>query len=279
MNNFNLRELQLCELDILKKVTDAFENNGLSYFALFGTLIGAVRHEGFIPWDDDIDIGMPRKHYDDFIANADKILPEGLQILHYTKNWRVPNKICRIENKNTTMAPLDKNGNIVEWQKHGVQIDIFPIDGVPVDKEKQKQFFKKIRNCMDKDTWFRQQISKHYSLKHNLFLFAISPIVVILGRTYYIEKYNKLLRSFEANKTGLVSNAGMYYGEFRICPSNVFSEYEYKKFENLKLRCPKNYDLLLKLGYGDYLKLPPKEEQIPLHTAYKYDFTKSYLEN
>ena len=189
MNDFNLRELQLCELEILKKVIEAFEKNNLSYFALFGTLIGAVRHEGFIPWDDDVDIGMPRKDYDTFIANADKILPDELQILHYTKNWRVPNKICRIENKNTTMAPLDKNGNIIEWQNHGVQIDIFPIDGCPATEQERVRFFKKIRKMMVKDTLFRQQISNHYSLKHNLVLLALSPIVAVLGRTYYIKKY------------------------------------------------------------------------------------------
>ena len=83
MNDFNLRELQLCELEILKKVIEAFEKNNLSYFALFGTLIGAVRHEGFIPWDDDVDIGMPRKDYDTFIANADKIL---MGVLQQNKN-------------------------------------------------------------------------------------------------------------------------------------------------------------------------------------------------
>ncbi len=278
MNDFNLRELQLCELEILKKVIEAFEKNNLSYFALFGTLIGAVRHEGFIPWDDDVDIGMPRKDYDTFIANADKILPDELQILHYTKNWRVPNKICRIENKNTTMAPLDKNGNIIEWQNHGVQIDIFPIDGCPATEQERVRFFKKIRKMMVKDTLFRQQISNHYSLKHNLVLLALSPIVAVLGRTYYIKKYNNFLRNIDAQKTNIYSDVGMSLDPIKTWSYDIFNDFEYKKFENIKLKCPKGFDEFLKIYYGDYMALPPKEKQIPLHTAYKYDFTKSYLE-
>lgn len=279
MNNFNLRELQLCELNILKKVTEVFEKNNFSYFALFGTLIGAIRHECFIPWDDDVDIGMPRKDYDRFINEADKLLPSNLQILHYTKNLNVPNKILRIEDKNTTMAPLDNNGNIISWQKHGVQIDIFPIDGCPSNIDEYNKIFLKIRKMMKLDTYFRQKISNHYSFKHNLFLFMLKPLILIRGRDFYIKKYNELLRKMNPEVTGFVSNAGMEIFDNKRWSWNIFSDFVYKTFEDMQIRCPVGYEEFLKVYYGDYMSLPPKEKQVPLHTSYKYDFNKSYLED
>lgn len=277
MGDINLRELQLEELKILKEVTNILEINNLSYFAMFGTLIGCVRHNGFIPWDDDVDIAMPRSDYEKFLQLAEQILPSNLKVLHYSKNVFVPNKILRIENINTCMIPLDIEGNLRKEVAHGVQIDIFPIDGIYANEKKAKKTIKKVRRMMSIDTLFREKYYLGMSLKHRMLHFFIQPLSLILGKCFFIKKYNRLLSRIDRKKECFISNAGMDFCKPFICP-DVFDSFEYAKFENIQLRIPKNYDLFLKSCYGDYMKFPPIEEQIPLHTDYFYDFSRGYNE-
>ena len=102
-----LRELQLKELDILKQTIQIIENHDLSYFALGGTLLGAVRHKGFIPWDDDVDICMSRPDYEKFLEYAQKELPENLELGYFKTNPNHQKYCARIIDKNTTVKRSD----------------------------------------------------------------------------------------------------------------------------------------------------------------------------
>ena len=278
MEKEQLRQLQLCELDILTKCSEICEKYGLKYFLMFGTLIGAVRHKGFIPWDDDIDIAMPRMDYEKFVKIADRELPHNYKVLHFSKRWDVPNKILRVENTNTTMIPFDKNGNLVEKLKHGIQIDIFPIDGFPSEEKKQKKLFFQVRLYMKIDTYFRQTCSKSYSMPHNIIILLCKLISIFMGRCFWIKKYNSVLKSFSLNESSCVSNAGWGFDPYRIYDANFFNDSVELEFEGRNFKCPKNWEKILKIEYGDFMVLPPKEKRTPLHSNYLYDFKIGYNE-
>ncbi len=148
---YDLRGLQMKELDIMQAVHDACEKLGIEYFICFGTLIGAIRHKGFIPWDDDIDIMMTYENYDRFIKEAPAVLPPNLKLAHWSCEKNCPRLILKVKDVNTTflheeLVDVDIN--------HGVAIDIFPLlrvkDKEALQKElKKEERFSAINRCLD----------------------------------------------------------------------------------------------------------------------------------
>ena len=126
----NLRKLQLMELDILKQVTETCNRYGLRYYLLGGTFLGAVRHQGFIPWDDDIDIGMPRADFEKFCKLAEKELAAPLGFISYKNNKEHIYFHPRVYNFNSRV--IDRSG--VEEKETHAWIDVFPLDGMPGNK-------------------------------------------------------------------------------------------------------------------------------------------------
>ncbi|WP_051004336.1 LicD family protein [Treponema primitia] len=122
-----LRDIQLIELAILKQVLAIIKSNNLTYFLLGGTLLGAVRHQGFIPWDDDIDIGMPRPDYEKFIEVVNKLLPGNLQLKHFKLDEKYKKYPIRIEDIRYQVQRNDA----IQKSIYNVWIDIFPLDGMP----------------------------------------------------------------------------------------------------------------------------------------------------
>ena len=120
-----MNKLQEIELSILKECIKIFKEHNINYYVIGGTLLGAVRHKGFIPWDDDIDLGLPRKDYEKFIKIAQLELPEPLVLQHFTNEKKSVFSFAKVRNKKTIM----KQYNIKDFKiNHGVYIDIFPID-------------------------------------------------------------------------------------------------------------------------------------------------------
>ncbi len=129
-----LRELQLKELDILKQTIKIIEDHNLSYFALGGTLLGAIRHKGFIPWDDDVDICMTRPDYEKFLEIAQKELPENLELGYFKTNPNHQKYATRIIDKNTQVL---RNDSFKDYYVN-IWIDIIPLDGIRDNKLKNK---------------------------------------------------------------------------------------------------------------------------------------------
>ena len=131
-----LQKMQEVEIDLFKAFIEVCQKLQLKYYLLGGTLLGAVRHKGFIPWDDDIDVGMPRKDYEIFIQKAQDLLPEHYFVQTLYSEPTIPYNFCKIRNSNTTFVEYSiKKLNI----NHGVYIDVFPLDGYPNDKKEQKK--------------------------------------------------------------------------------------------------------------------------------------------
>ena len=148
-----LQELQNKEAEILQAIHDACEKLGLRYTLIFGSLLGAVRHKGFIPWDDDVDIYMPREDYDIFMEKGQQFLPDNMRIQHHTTEADCPNIYAKVRDNTTTFLhrehiDLDIN--------HGVFVDIFPVDRMKNSSFRAKcefnirKLFNMVNGCYDK---------------------------------------------------------------------------------------------------------------------------------
>lgn len=138
MNN-KLRKLQLIDIEILRNVVAILDKNNLQYYMIAGTLLGAVRHHGFIPWDDDIDIAMPRKDYEQFLAKNSNELPNNLHVKNFRNDSNFKYYITRIVDDRYKVIEL-RNRNSKESITN-ISIDIFPIDGVPNNKIKRNIYY------------------------------------------------------------------------------------------------------------------------------------------
>ena len=134
-------QLKEIQLDLLKKFINACEKLNLEYYIIAGTLIGAIRHKGFIPWDDDIDVAMKRKDYNVFIKRAQEFLPQEdyfVQTSASDPEW--PMNYCKLRNSKTTFVECSVKKLHIN---HGVYIDIFPLDYYPEDEKVAKQYERK----------------------------------------------------------------------------------------------------------------------------------------
>lgn len=263
-----LEEQKIVMLNILSVFAEFCEKNNLQYFLDAGTLLGAVRHKGYIPWDDDIDVNMPREDYERF-----------LQMLKSKKGCIAPH--IYLEYPEDTIFPFlkisDDRTVLVEYpdknpMEVGVYIDVFPKDYILDDTWKSKLI------C---DTSYRINLMRWFNV------FSINAwknsdkklkrLIAWCGRKIIrhpntplhwqkklIERYNK---RNEKRKCKFVTT--LVNGEFhKIAPVDCFSDYIMMDFEDKKFRCPIGYDTYLKCLYpGDYMQLPPPDKRLPHNTV------------
>ena len=275
-NDTSLRELQLVELGILKEFIRVCKELNLRYYIVGGTLLGAVRHKGFIPWDDDIDVAMPRKDYEKFINNAQNIMNKDYFVQNFKTDKEVIFNYTKIRNSNTTfIETTSKDRNI----NHGVYIDVFPYDNCPNNK-----IVYKIIRMMDyiyqykanENYYYKEGYQNVLSSKGKL-LYNISNILYKEKSLEYIQNKREKLHSKYKNRNydKVVSYNGMY-GNKEIIPKEYLGNGIEKEFEGIKVNIPEKYDLYLKHFYGDYMKLPPEDKRQPHHYNEKIDLNNSY---
>lgn len=262
MVSINLEEQHSILLDILK-ITDQYcRENSLRYSLAYGTLIGAIRHKGFIPWDDDIDIIMPRPDYDYFVShfngysknlNCFNILSDGRQTI--IKSYH------KIQDIRTLMSEKGQRNMV-----YGINIDVFPIDGLPDDEEKTKKIMLKenrlegLLYCATR-TW--DYIGRQMGLKNKVkFVFA-----KILGRKYLYDKLFGVLRAYDFNTA---SYAGVMANGIRqrFC-KRIFLDYTNVEFEGHKFLAIRDFDLYLSQLYSNYMEIPPLESRVS-HGSHAY---------
>lgn len=262
MKEIKTDELKKIEFDLLKFVKEFCKENNLTYFLCGGTLLGAVRHKGFIPWDDDIDIFMPIKDYKKFI-----------QLMKNNEKYRVLNPyddeeyyylFAKLVDKDTIMNEL----KLPEINDLGVNIDIFPIYGLPDDKDDALNFVKKLDDEYNVYKKYTSNILWNHS--DNLIKKCIKTLVRYPNRLKYRDKINKkyFLDIMEKYNLDTAKNSGYtlsWYVEREINPTENFSEAVDIEFEGENFSAPCGYkDYLTKL-YGDYMQLPPVEKRVSHH--------------
>ena len=266
INEDIISKVKKIELEMLLEFDSICKKNNLSYFLFAGTLLGAVRHKGFIPWDDDIDVCMPRNDYQTFMRIGQKELSSKLFLQNHNtdKGYTLP--FAKIRNVDTTF--IEYNAQRKHFNQ-GVFIDIFPMDGYPSDQKRRKKYTFKQR--MLKNVCYRSYLGNSLFSK----LKSI-PIYIVTGfksAKRYINKYEKFVSKLEYGKTDLI----MIFDGIACDKAYSYSSFNDKckiEFEGYKLVSPKDYDRYLKEEFGDYMKLPPKENRVSGHKLVKVDLSK-----
>ena len=247
------KRLQEIELNLLKEFLLICKKENLHYYLLGGTLLGAVRHKGFIPWDDDVDIGMPRKDYEKFISCAQKYLPEYCFLQTFRTDPQYPFPFAKIIDNRT----IYKEFLLSKLQiNHGVWIDIFPLDFCSTNY-KWLTFLQRI---LFKRTSCKFVFKKNFIQR----MLQVLSCVICPSWNKSIEWHDKLLQAQESDTTMMANFCGCWRTK-EIVPSEWFGKGAELKFENLRVMGPKHYDKWLTQVYGDYMQLPPVEKRKACH--------------
>ncbi len=258
-----LQQLQEVELGIFKEVVRICDKYQLTYYMSAGTFLGAVRHQGFIPWDDDMDMRMPRPDYEKLLEVIQKELPAPYATRHFYFDKNVHRYFCRVEN---TKVHVHRN-HTVHGQDSNAWIDIFPLDGMPDNKVlfKLRKFhllyrkmwmqlsvFDEIVDVKKKRAWYEKII---------VFLALHTPIQKCLSWEKMRDKLDKALKSYDVSKSKYYMNFMSAYKFKDIIPKEIYGKGALYPFETEMFNGPENYDAFLKILYGDYMKLPPEDKR------------------
>ena len=262
------------QMDMLRAFVKFCDEHNLRYFLDAGTLLGAVRHDGYIPWDDDIDVGMPRADHDRFIELAKDGFGE-----HY--------KVLTPEESNYVMAKIiDTRTVVIEFpETHriviSVYIDLYPKDGLPDKSKKSYRVCKKVANLAVRYYFNKKLIyswKKSGSIVKRTLAFFGRHLLTEKSKQKPLVKINKLAKKYAFDDSPYV--ATIIAGGMKNCvPTSCLSTYIPHKFETETLNIPVGYDEYLKALYGDYMTLPPEEKRY-VHNNEAYWLTEEdHLEN
>ena len=254
-----LHKLQETELEILREVIRVCEENNIHYFSVGGTTLGAIRHNGFIPWDDDIDIGMLRVDYEKFIHIAPKKLNKGYTISHFIYENTTPTYYAKVKKDGTEFVE-GYTRNIK--MHHGVFIDIMPYDRIPMNEKELIQYRRRVK------FWNQLYIAKtvytstFLPSKHKAIINCIRAVLHVLlipvPKNYLFKKTDKAMRRYNNSNSTRFSSRALY--RFDCDVTNLFPTKKHS-FESIDINIPANADQILRTQYGDYMKLPPEEKR------------------
>lgn len=265
-----MNSLQKAEFNILKHFDEFTEKYDLKYFLFAGTLLGAVRHKGFIPWDDDIDVAMKRKEFDKF---EELYIQNKNSEYHYQSRRIYPYQAFALSKIRSNEIDMKEKMPDTQKGNYGPWIDIFPFDNVPDDQEKRVEQYKKVTfyNSIIKKFLLVQvepedkgikKTAKYFVQKtnekfHRLYFFL--PYV-FKKRHQWMTKYNHIKTSHSADISY------MHYKDYKDFSKRFFKNDDLDDlilmdFEGEKFKAPRKYDEMLRTHYGDYMQIPKKSEQ------------------
>ena len=267
MPAYDIRPLQLRILSILEAVDRTCREHQLRYYIWAGTMIGAVRHKGFIPWDDDLDIAMPRPDYDRLIAHQKEWLPEPFEMVCAENDTVYPLPFAKIQDGSTTLIErmhLKYLG--------GIYLDVFPIDGAPEGLLAQKwhfaryEYYKRVLYLLFRDPY------KH---GHG----PSSWIPLLCRRIYSLDevqrKIRRILTKYDYEKSSLVADYDD--GSRGVMEKSVLGQPTPYEFEGMTALGVEHYDTYLSNKYGDYMTIPDGNHQRQ-HNFHYLDLEKPYRE-
>lgn len=263
--NYDIRILQRKIIGNLEAIDAVCREHGLRYYLWAGTMLGAVRHKGFIPWDDDMDICMPRPDYEQLISHWREWLPQPYEVIAPETDPTYPYPFAKIEDASTTVLERP-DFKFLE----GVYIDVFPIDGAPTDEQKQKSHFKRYK------FW-----------RHLLFLRGRDPFKHgkgprswfpwLLHKIYSLEDLQNKVKSYMTKYPYDASDYVCDYddGLRGVIEKRILGTPQVYPFEDKQFLGVEHYDEYLSNKYGDYMQLPPVEKQIQ-HHFFRLDLNRPY---
>lgn len=263
-NELNLSDKQRVSFEILQTVANFCSEHNIRYYLAYGSLLGAIRHKGFIPWDDDVDLFVPRPDYDRFLATFADTKKYKVLSCYNSKDYVLPfSKVC-----NTEIKMKLPSGKIID---QGLGIDLFPIDGIPdgLDLKEAEEIFEKENNIfintVQKYDTFKFLTPKTVKEYIKVFVYRGSIVTGALnkkGRSISVNPFDS-----EYDECNIVTSAvGIHSGIFRVYRKEWFMPM-LVEFEGAQFVAPSGYDTILSMIYPNYMELPPEEERVTTHIA------------
>lgn len=255
-------------LESLIEIDRVCNENGLRYYLTGGTLLGAIRHKGFIPWDDDIDVAMPRPDYEQLKKIAANVFKKKFRFVTVDDDEKYYCRYAKVYHQETTLVEYRH-----PFYLGGLFVDVFPLDGMPTDLLQGRKHFTKYRKKLNvlNILYTRPKVNSII----NLLRYVRQSIYKLVFNIYeQIKILDRIAQTYSYEDSEYIVNFSGAYGEREITKKEYFDEYLLTEFEGYKFRIPKGYHMLLKGLYGDYLQLPPKEKQVSHHSHYYLDLDK-----
>ena len=256
----SLDEIKSIELSIMKKIHKLCEEEGIVYYLSFGSLIGAVRHNGFIPWDDDIDLYLPRPDYNKLVKIIKKKGPQmGLNYanpfskIHYGRN------LTKVFDTTTYLIEPDYRTD----DPIGVFVDLWPLDGTPNNRILRKIYL--VRAHLKKKVILAS--SMKYNDKYSILKKMEIRVAGVFNHSKLVRSMERMARKYSFNKSEYVFS---YAAQDAVYKRELFNKRILWKFEDTELYIPAEYDKILRLEFGDYMKLPPIEQRVAHHVVNTY---------
>lgn len=274
MIEIGLDEHKKLALNILKAVDWICKKNNIRYYLAYGTLIGAIRHHGFIPWDDDIDIQIPRQDYNRFLnifnEQASSNGYEHLKVISpYDKcAFHTFAKVI-----DTRTVKIENGLNYKKYEPLGIDIDVFPIDGQPDDDNEYVKFYEQKRELYLKFQRFVIDTKTVCSFRGAAYTYCIQLMCKIKNETKQdlVKKADQMAMVYPFESSKYVGAPCSLFSSVRN--RHLHTDYENTlevQFEDSFFSAPSGYDNILHKMYGDYMQLPPLEEQVTHHNNSVY---------
>lgn len=265
-----MNELQKAELELLKSFVQICERHNLKYYLVCGTALGAVKYNGFIPWDDDVDVALCRKDYNSFIRYAREELAPGITVQNHRCCKGIPFVYTKLRLENT--AFIEKTASRLDIS-HGIYIDVFPLDGYPNGKMassvfeiKKKIIWKTLSSVYYRDKAYKNLIT--------------APLAFFAKRLMnsLVNRYESLISAYPCEGSALWCNYGNSPFKSEYAPREQYGEGSAAVFEGMEVIIPEGYEDYLTRKYGDWRADLPEEEQVGHHYAEIIDTARPYTD-
>ncbi len=270
-----MNEIQEKCFGVLQEIDRVCKCAGLTYYIYSGTLLGAVRHKGFIPWDDDIDIVMMRDEYEKFPEACRKYLDHDKFVLQtIDSDPLASNGWMKLHDKNTAFISGARRQGAME----GINVDIFPVDNAP-----DSDFILKLRSkIVDKMNFIYQYRFLHHSKKASLKMRMFQKLISFLppwNEQKFKKAYDRYIQRYNKRKTKRVVYFSNAKYMLKVVPRSCFDHVIEMQFENVFFPAPSNWEKVLEIRYGaDYMTPPPESQRITQHGAKIIDLKHSWLD-
>jgi len=264
-----IRRIQEIELENLRVFIDVCEKLNLEYFVYGGTLLGVEKYKGMIPWDDDIDVALPRESYQEFISKAHTVLPEGYFVQSPYNCKKSPYPYTKLRKKGTKyVESINRNLDI----ETGIYIDIYPVDRIPDDDRLRKKQFKKVRRWIliyvyrQSRLYDKKEITATGLLK-NIVKWVLCNVAKVYSQAYCLRRIDYYMTMY--NNTQAKRYAALNSPNYENIYLNLFP-LEKGELNGIEVCIPGDYKTHLKMRYGDYHQLPPEDQRVG-HIPYILD--------
>lgn len=272
--DYDLKKLHSVETELLKEFLKICREAKLRYYLVGGSALGAVKYRGFVPWDDDIDVAMPREDYETFLGMAQERLPRHIFLQNYRTDPEFPMLFSKLRNSNTAfIEPGFRKMNM----NHGIYIDIFPLDGYPEGKAGRLWLNIKLIYYKTVLAFARNKVRNLRSVRglteqigYNLFGRRIAAAKIFA-------RFERCVRKYETRNSTFWYNYGNKLHAKEKVPAVWYGKGADAVFEGMEVVIPEDYDSFLRYRFGDYHADLPEEKRVPSHIPEKVDTEQSYM--